>query len=81
MNADGLNFSEFLEFAEAYKVQRNKEEKKLGFADDLDEDRLEEFFNICNEISEDEERPDTVSMKDLEAAFIFCGDIFKQNKQ
>ena len=81
MNSNGLNFSEFLEFAEAYKVQRNNEEKKLGFADDLDDDRLEEFFDICKGISEDEEQSDTVSKVDLEAAFIFCGDIFKQRKE
>ena len=30
MNDDGLNFVEFLEFSEAYKVQRGNQEEKLG---------------------------------------------------
>ena len=50
MNDDGLNFSEFLEFAEAYKVQRSRAQQTLAFDDEVDEGRLEEFFNICNEI-------------------------------
>ena len=77
MNDDGLNFSEFLEFAEAYKVQRTKEQRTLGFDDDLDEDRLEEFFNICNEIQDNE----TVAMTDLEVAFIFCNEQYKERCQ
>ena len=55
LNSDGLSFAEFLEFSEAYKVQRDRRVKELGFDENLDEDRLEAFFNICKEISENEE--------------------------
>ena len=78
MNADGLNFVEYLEFCEAYKVQRTKDEEKLGCDTDLDDDRLEEFFNICKEISLDEDDNETVSMTDLETAFAFCGNELRE---
>ena len=55
VNCDGLNFSEFLEFSEAYKVQRDRRVQELGFDELLDDDRLEAFFKICTEISENEE--------------------------
>ena len=41
VNCDGLNFSEFLEFSEAYKVQRDRRVQELGFDELLDDDRLE----------------------------------------
>ena len=58
MNSDGLNFTEFLEFSEAYKVQRGNRVKELGFDETLDDERLEAFFNICKDITDNEDSDD-----------------------
>ena len=68
---DVLSIDEWFEFTEGYKVGREARREKFPEKED---DSLENFWNICDKITpkkEDEEKG--VSMAEIEAAFLFCG--------
>ena len=66
-----MSIDEWYEFTEGYKVGREARREKFVEKDDAE---LEEFWNICNDITKkgaDEEKG--ISMAEIEAAFLFCG--------
>ena len=74
---DVLSIDEWYEFTEGYKVGREARREKFVEKED---DKLEEFWNICNKITDNShEEENGISMADIEAAFLYCGDYIKAN--
>ena len=70
-----MSIDEWYEFTEGYKVGREARREKFVEKDD---EALKEFWDICNEITEKGENEEAgVSMAEIEAAFLFCGNLIK----
>ena len=70
-----MSIDEWYEFTEGYKVGREARREKFVEKDD---DELEEFWQICNEITPTgQDGEDGISMAEIEAAFLFCGNLIK----
>ena len=74
---DVLSIDEWYEFTEGYKVGREARREKFTEKND---EQLKQFWDIVdsNQVKESEE-DHGVSMAEIEAAFLFCGDYIKEN--
>ena len=68
---DVLSIDEWFEFTEGYKVGREARREKFPEKED---DSLTRFWEICDKIKPKKEGEEKgISMAEIEAAFLFCG--------